>query len=89
MVRSFFKPVLSLCLIVAAGYGTYLPFEIIRSHQIEEASRPLVVNALSAELMSQAAENATAAAKSAEPAFGNERIIQVDPIQTGAAVNTL
>ena len=53
MVRSSLKPVLSLCLIVVAGYGAYIPLEKVRSHQIESAAKPMAVNALVSDMKSR------------------------------------
>ena len=60
MVRSFIRPVLSLCLIVAAGYGAYVPMEKVRSAQIEAASQPMALNALLPELQSRAVQGESA-----------------------------
>ena len=73
MVRSSLKPVLSLCLIVVAGYGAYIPFEKIRSHQIETASKPLAVNALVSELKSRADASTPDAQSSAHLVLKDER----------------
>ncbi len=78
MVRSTFKPVLSLCLIVVAGYGAYVPFEKIQSAQAEAASKPMVVNALLPELNSRAGESMTKAAASASLVLGEERAIDIN-----------
>lgn len=75
MVRSSFKPVLSLCLIVAAGYGAYIPLEKVRSHQIEAASKPMAVNALVSELKSRTDASTPAAKTSAHLVLEDERAI--------------
>ena len=78
MVRSTFKPVLSLCLIVVAGYGAYVPFEKIQSAQAEAASKPMVVNALLPELNSRAGESTTEASASASLVLEEERAININ-----------
>ena len=75
MVRSSLKPVLSLCLIAAAGYGAYIPLEKIRSHQIEAASKPMAVNALVSELKSRADASTPTANASAHLVFNDGRAI--------------
>ena len=60
MVRSSIRPVLSLCLIVLAGYGAYVPFEKVRSAQIEAASQSTAFNALLPELQSRAVDGKSA-----------------------------
>ena len=60
MVRSSIRPVLSLCLIVVAGYGAYVPFEKVRSAQIEAASQPMALNALLPKVQSRALQSESA-----------------------------
>ncbi len=60
MERSFKRPVLSLCLIVVAGYGAYVPLEKVRSAQIEAASQPMAFNALLPEVQSRAPQGESA-----------------------------
>ena len=56
MVRSFFRPALSLCLFALAGYGAYVPLEMVRSSGAAEAARLPAINAVSADVSSQPAE---------------------------------
>ena len=56
MVRSFLRPALSLCLFALAGYGAYVPLEMVRSSGAAEAARPPAINAVSADVTSQPAE---------------------------------
>ena len=56
MVRSFFRPAYSLCLIALAGYGTYVPLELVWSTRTAEVSEPPAINAVSAEMSSRPAE---------------------------------
>ena len=79
MVRSSLKPVLSLCLIVVAGYGAYIPLEKVRSHQIESASKPMAVNALVSELKSRKDASTPVAETSAHLALKGERAIDAAP----------
>ena len=79
MVRSFKRPILSLCLIVLAGYGAYVPLEKVRSAQIEAASQPMALNALLPELQSRAAdgESAPDAQDTISLALEDERAISI------------
>lgn len=90
MVRSSFKPVLSLCLIVVAGYGAYIPLEKVRSHQIESASKPMAVNALVSELKSRADTSTPDAKTSAHLVLKDERAVKdASPYQTDLNDKTL
>lgn len=75
MVRSSLKPVLSLCLIVVAGYGAYIPLEKVRSHQIESASKPMAVNALVSEMKSRTDASSPDATTSARLVIEGERAV--------------
>ncbi len=76
MVRSSLKPFLSLCLVVVAGYGAYIPFEKIRSHQIETAAKPMVVNALVSDMKSRSDASTPIARTPGYAALEGERAVQ-------------
>lgn len=77
MVRSKFKPVLTVCMIVAAGYATYIPFEKIRAAEAEAATQRSANNALLSDELSPVDESSSAA-KSASLLLDGERTI--DPL---------
>ena len=83
MVRSSLKPVLSLCLIVVAGYGAYIPLEKVRSHQIESAAKPMAVNALVSDMKSRTDASSPDATTSAHLVLEGERAVSIaNPYQT-------
>ncbi len=74
MVRSKLKPVYSICLVLAAGYATYIPFEKIRAAEAEAALQRSAINALLSEDLSPSDEGSSTAA-SAKLELNDERTI--------------
>lgn len=77
MVRSKLKPVFTVCLIVAAGYATYIPFEKIQAAEAEAAAQRLTINALLSDDLSPSDESSSAA-QSARLVLDGERT--TDPL---------
>ena len=77
MVRSKLKPVFTVCMIVAAGYATYIPFEKIRAAEAEAALQRSTNNALLSDDLSPVDESSSAA-QSASLELDGERTI--DPL---------
>jgi len=74
MVRSKFKSVFTVCMILAAGYATYIPFEKIRAAEAEAAKQRTAINALLSDDLSPVDESSSAA-KSASMKLNDERTI--------------
>lgn len=74
MVRSKFKSVFIVCMIFAAGYATYIPFEKIRAAEAEAAKQRSTINALLSDDLSPVGESSSAA-KSASLELSDERTI--------------
>ena len=78
MVRSTFRSAFSLCLFALAGYGAYVPLELVWSAEAAQVSQPPAINAVSADVSSRPAEMSPSAEANPLQDLKSERTIVHD-----------